>query len=207
LIPEYKLKSVVVNNIIDEKKLLYLSKEFNPFSEDNMVKIVTVARIDNNQKRIDRIIECCSRLKSEKIVNFSWTIIGDGPDLNNLKKEAESKKVDLLITFLGRKSNPYPYIKNADLLVMSSSYEAYSMVLLESVSLETPILCTNYASAHEIVNDGVNGILVENSTNGLYEGLRNILLDTSIIERLNMNIRNSRSTNELAIEQFYSTIK
>jgi glycosyltransferase involved in cell wall biosynthesis len=113
----------------------------------------------------------------------------------------------LLITFLGRKSNPYPYIKNADLLVMSSSYEAYSMVLLESVSLETPILCTNYASAHEIVNDGVNGILVENSTNGLYEGLRNILLDTSIIERLNMNIRNSRSTNELAIEQFYSTIK
>jgi glycosyltransferase involved in cell wall biosynthesis len=92
LIPEYKLKSVVVNNIIDEKKLLYLSKEFNPFSEDNMVKIVTVARIDNNQKRIDRIIECCSRLKSEKIVNFSWTIIGDGPDLNNLKKEAESKK-------------------------------------------------------------------------------------------------------------------
>lgn len=207
IIPEFSQKSVVVNNMIDEQRISRLSNEFNPYKEDRNLKIVTVARIDNNQKRIDRIIESCRRLNEDNITNFSWSIIGDGPDLEFLIKEAHSKGVGNVLNFLGSKSNPYPYIKNADILVMSSHHEAYSMVLLEAVALKTPILCTDYASAHEIVKDGVNGILVDNSTEGVYCGLKRIIEDPAIVSNLKNKMKNLKSNNEIVLDQFYSVIE
>ena len=51
------------------------------------VNLLTVARMDNQQKRIDRIIDCCRRFKQEKIQDIHWTVVGDGPDYEYLKNK------------------------------------------------------------------------------------------------------------------------
>ncbi|MCS7459891.1 glycosyltransferase [Paenibacillus doosanensis] len=201
IVPEYKLKSKVVYNMFNVNEIRLKSMFKNPYEFEGL-KFVTVARINNQQKRIDRIVNTCVRLKNDGISNFKWYIVGDGPDLSWLKEEAGKKGVSEIVDFVGSKSNPYPYIKNADALIQTSEYEAYSMVLLEALTICTPVVSTNYDSACEIVKNGYNGIITENSTNGVYNAVRGIIINDFVLRELRANIEKKGVDNEVAFKQF-----
>ena len=147
-LPEYQDKTVTFHNVFDEDTIDRLSKEFVPFEKSNF-DIVTVAREDNIQKRIDGIVHLCRRLKDEGIANFRWRVIGGGPALEPNRELAKSLEVDELILLEGEKTNPYPYIRMSDLFALYSAYEGFPMVIGETMILNTPILTTNYAAAKE----------------------------------------------------------
>jgi glycosyltransferase involved in cell wall biosynthesis len=205
IIPEYRYKSKVVYNMFDNQKVLSLADEKQPYDK-SVFNIVTVARIDNQQKRIDRIIECCVKLKQEGITNFKWTIVGDGPDLEWLTKEVVVNKVDDVIGFVGRKRNPYPYMRYADLFVLTSLYESYGMVLKEALITGTPVVTTKFDASSEIIDNKINGFIVENSTSGVFYALTTILKDQSILKELRKNISINNVNNNQALNQFFELI-
>ena len=148
IVPQFRHKSHVINNLTDFSKIYDLAGEENPYIS-GIVNIVTVGRLSNEQKRIDKIINCCCNLKSSGCRGFRWHLIGDGPDRKWLQKLSLDKGTSDVLEFHGQKNNAFPYIKYADVLVQTSDYEAYSMVLIEALALKTPVICTNYDRSEE----------------------------------------------------------
>lgn len=151
-LPEYKNKTITIHNVFDEERVQLLAKEFVPFEKSNF-DIVTVAREDNLQKRIDGIIRLCYKLKNEGISDFKWRVVGGGPSLERNRELSKELGVDDIITLEGEKINPYPYIYASDLFALYSAFEGYPMVVGETMALNIPILTTNYAAAKEQIPD------------------------------------------------------
>ena len=86
------------------------------------------------------------------------------------------------VRMTGKKDNPYPYIKNADLLVCASFTEGYNLTVAEALVLGTPVLSTDCEGPREILDNGKYGMLVENSEQGLYDGLLRLYDNPHLLE-------------------------
>lgn len=207
IVPEIKEKSVVVYNMFDINTIKKKANEENIEVEESILNIVTVSRIENNQKRIDRIIDTSEYMVSKGYKKFRWTIIGDGPDFNDVKKNINNKGLDKYIILMGKLNNPYPYILNADILVQTSDFEAYSMVLQESIILKTPIIVTKYPSAKECVKNGKNGYLVGFDPEEIGDKIIQLSNDEKELKKLNSYIDDNPFTNDIALSQLYKLIE
>lgn len=205
IIPEFKYKSKVIYNMFNIQHIKELSKD-NIYYDESKINLVTVARIDNQQKRIDKIINCCNKLVSNGITNFKWNIVGDGPDLEWIKLLACKKGISKYIEFLGEKINPYPYMKNADVFILLSDYEAYGMVLTESIILGTPVITTNFPAASEVVRDNKNGCIIEKDEDNIYRKIQYIIQNPGIINQMNRYIKENEFSNTESIRQLKEVI-
>lgn len=208
IIPEYKYKSELVYNTFNFQEIIDKSTEFNPYkdAEDDLVKFVTVGRITNEQKRMDRILNVCKKLSNKGIYNYIWYIVGDGPDAAKLKKMVKELNLVNKIIFLGKQSNPFPFIKYADYLVMTSEYEGFPMTLNESIIVGTPVITTNHISAKEIVQEGINGFITENNSDSIAEKVGFILENRKLVDELRENIKNTKIDRNIAKNQFLEVI-
>lgn len=202
IIPEYSHKSKVVYNITSFDKIKEKCKNSpNPYTK-GIFNIVTVARLANSQKRIDRAIECCRILKNSGINNFQWHMVGDGPDKEMLQNLAKEKQVDDVFIFEGHKDNPYQYMYHADIFVLPSDYESFGLVLAESLSVNTPVISTNFPCAQEVVSDKKNGLLVEINSESLASELIRVLSNPSILKQMEKYVEEHPLSNETALKQF-----
>ena len=136
--------------------------------------LVLVGRLLDSAKGQIRLIKVISRLHNEGY-DLSLSLVGGGEDEQNIKEEINKNSAENYIFMTGSQSNPYPYIKNSDLLVCSSYFEGYNLTVAESLILGTPVLSTNCAGPNEILDNGKYGIIVENSEDGLYFGIKDLL--------------------------------
>ena len=151
----------VIYNYINSQNVLEKSKEQINFKFKNDVpNLVTVARLVE-QKGIDRFIRVHSKLMQKGIYNNIY-VIGDGPLKEQLEKQIKEQNVENSFYLLGKKQNPYPYIKAADYFCLFSYFEGYGMVLEEAKILNKPILITNTA-AREAVGSYSNATIFENT--------------------------------------------
>ena len=174
LLPEYAPKTKVVYNLFSKKYVSLKAMEQDPYKKRDTYHIVTTARIDNHQKRIDGIIKLCARLRDDGVDKFTWHIVGNGPDLPGNQQLANELRVAEFVRFEGETTNPFPYIKNADLFALYSAYEGYPMVIGEAQALDTYILTTNYAAAKEQIAPE-QGIIAENDEE-FYQELKRLIL-------------------------------
>lgn len=166
-----KNKAIFCNNLIDYKKIVNLSKEkVNDFEKTDIITFINIGRHLENQKKLSRIINACKILNKEGY-KYRVVFIGDGPDSNQYKEQA--KNIENII-FLGAKKNPYPYLAASDCLVMSSDYEGYPVVFLESMILNKPIITTDVSDSKKDIENKY-GIISEKSTNGIYNAMKNFL--------------------------------
>ena len=159
-----KAKDVLVcNNLIDYEKILNESnKTINYNKKKDTFTFINISRHEENQKRLSRIIEASKILRNEEI-NFKVLMIGNGPDNNKYKKMVRENRLEDYIEFLGELKNPYPYLKIGDALIMTSEYEGYPVVFVESMVLGIPIITTNISDSKEEI-DNKYGIVVNKST-------------------------------------------
>lgn len=169
-----EIKKEVVYNYINAENIIKKSKEpIKEKFEKNELNFVTVARLVE-QKGIDRLVNVHSKLIKEGLKHKIW-VVGDGPEYNKINGMIKNNNVEETFILLGKKENPYPYIKNADYFCLLSYFEGYGMVLEEAKLLEKNILITDTA-AREAVEGYEYAETIENSENGIYNKLRNIIL-------------------------------
>lgn len=171
--PQYADKLAVYHNRFPVEEIQKMAAEAIPY-HTGCFHVVTVARIDNLQKRIDGIVKLCARLREDSVNGFSWHIVGGGPDLFGNQQLARELGVSDLVCFEGEKVNPFPYIKHADLFALYSAYEGFPMVIGEAQALDTFILTTNYAAAKEQITPE-QGIIAEDDEE-FYQELKRLIL-------------------------------
>ncbi|MGE7020281.1 glycosyltransferase [Solibacillus cecembensis] len=207
--PNLSHKVVVFENILSSdyvKKRATDAIDYNSNLEDyNGIKLVTVCRLTIHTKGIDRSIAAAKKLKEEGY-NFRWFIIGDGEDYTLLEDMIKKKNLKDTLFLLGEKKNPYPLIQKCDLYVMASRREGKPMAVTEAQILGLPIIVTNYASAIEQVRNDVDGIIVTNNDEGIYEGIKKVLDCPQLIDKYKKNLTKRKLGNEAEIEKFYSII-
>lgn len=170
-------------------------EEAKEFINDGVFSLVTVGRIVH-QKRFDRLVKVAERLKSEGF-RFRWYAIGGGEELELFRLQVIEKKLEECIFFIGPKSNPYAYIAKADIMVITSEFEAHPMVANEALILGTPVITTGYESAYEVVNNMVNGLVCNNSSQGIYDACKTILQNKTLYNK----IKNGATTFEYSNDE------
>ena len=200
--PHLKDKVFTVYNLFDAEDLIKKSEQYIPLEMDkNCFNLVTSARIDFWQKRLDLIPEICNKLVKKGIDNFKWYLVGDGPDREKLEKIIYDTKTENYIVLLGAKDNPYPYVKNADLFALLSDWESYGMVVHESMILGTPILASKYPALFEIMEDKVHGMITEKDTDSIVDGLIKLYSDNSLYSNLKNNCMNYSYSSDTVYNQ------
>lgn len=172
-LPQYMDRLAVYHNRFPVEEIQQMAAGASPYPV-GIFHIVTAARIDNLQKRIDGIVKLCARLRNEGVDGFCWHVVGDGPDLPGNQQLANELGVAELVRFEGEQINPFPYIKHADLFALYSAYEGFPMVIGEAQALGTYILTTNYAAAKEQISPE-QGIIAEND-DAFYQALKRMIL-------------------------------
>lgn len=175
----------VINNYLNKENVIKLSTEFNvDLFNKNTINFVTVARLVE-AKAIDRLINV-----HNKLINAGYShkffIVGDGPLRKDLQNKINLLNLSESFILLGQKENPYPYILNADYFCLFSYYEGLPMVLLEAKALNKFILITDNSSK-EALENYENKIIFENTENGIYNGLKEIIESNKNIKITNNN--------------------
>lgn len=206
--PELAHKSVIVENILATEYVQARSKEYVDLQIDRAkINIVTVCRINFKSKGLDRAVAAMAKLKSEySLDKLCWYIIGDGSDMELLKNLISEAGLENNITPLGMKKNPYPYLVNMSMFFLPSLWEGKPMAVTEAFMAGLPALVTEYSSAREQVRDNVDGIIVENSIGGIYNGLKKIIEEPEIINELRKNVIKTDYSNVEEIAKVESLI-
>lgn len=165
-------KDIIYNYLNKDLVIEKSNKETEIKFNKNNINFVTVARLVP-QKAIDRLINVHSKLIKNGFKHEIY-VIGDGPEKENLEQKIKENQVQDTFHLLGKKENPYPYIKNADYFCLLSEFEGYGMVLEEAKILGKRIIITDTA-AREAVEKYNYATIVENNENKIYEGLKNII--------------------------------
>ena len=195
LCPEYKEKTYMVHNIVDYEEIIQKSREtINDASYINVSvpKLLTVGRF-TNQKGFDIAIRTASVLKSKNI-DFKWFFIGCGEQESEYLRLISELNVHNNVIVLGRKDNPYPYIKDCDIYVQPSRHEAYAMVILEAKVLNKPIVCSRFAGADEQIKNGVTGLIVSvNNVEELTDAIVDLLTNAQKRKQFEMSLSLEKS--------------
>ena len=165
------INKMVIPNYISSKRVLEKAEaNFENIFKEDEINFLTVARL-TKQKAIDRLIKVHSKLIDDGY-NHKFYCIGDGPEKDNLKDLINKYNVQDSFILLGKKDNPYPYIKNCDIFTLLSNYEGFPMTILESKILNKPILITNTAAREAVVGYD-KSYITDNTEQGVYEGIKN----------------------------------
>src|SRR5690606_2684904 len=89
--------------------------------------------------------------------------------------------------FLGEKLNPYPYMKDCDIYVQPSLHEGYCITVAEAQVFNKPIVVTDFASAKDLIENNVTGLITEISSDGLYTAIKSLLINPALMRSLSYN--------------------
>lgn len=187
----FSFKTIVIEDYIDRKRILYLAKEESIVKEYDGLKIVTVGRL-HESKGYDLAIEAAKYLK-EKNIDFKWFFIGEGDKRSDLEKMISINNLVNNIVLVGADYNPYKYIKDSDIYVQPSVFEGYSISVREAMILNKPIICTNFPSITGTLIDGENALIVRMNGYDIFEKIIYLINNKTYCEKLvnNLEIENN----------------
>lgn len=203
--PTLKDKTYSIYNVLDDNMMKTQSKMALPNDisfDPEYFNIVSIGRLDP-VKRMSLIPTIANHLvnKGDKI---RWLVIGPkgGTDKEYAELTDGIRKFNLgeHVLYLGMQSNPYPFIKNADLLVNTSISEACPYVINEAKILGTPIVCTDFGSAKEFIDSGSTGLI--SPIDDMAETIHQYINNAEIRNHIKDNLNGFKYDNESIIEQF-----
>lgn len=202
--PSLESKIVLIENIMTESLVRLQSNELDISSEipqDNSVKLLSIGRYCE-AKNFDNVPDICSKIRAYGL-NVKWYIIGYGGDEELIKRRIKEAKMQDYVIMLGKKENPYPYIKACDLYVQPSRYEGKCVTVREAQILGKPVVITNYATSASQLEDGVDGVIVPMDNDGCAKGISELLKDPEKMERLAETCRQRDYSNAKEVEKIY----
>lgn len=184
--PSLVPKLTVLPNMVAIDDIRRKAEVFLPYTKRALLHIVTLCRL-SPEKHIENAVFAARKLKEAEIA-FQWHMVGGGSIENELRETAENAGVADCFLFEGNQPNPYPYLKNADLFVHPSYVESQGLVVLEAMALGVPCVVTKSLGPCEFIEDGVNGILTEQSPESLADKVLEMLTNRELYEHIKANI-------------------
>lgn len=184
--PFLKEKLDVFYNIIDYKSIREKSLLKEPLPYENKFNIITVGRLEW-QKGYDIAVEIASKLKKAGR-DFCWYVIGDGHKRKEIEKLIFAYDIDDCFKLLGQKKNPFPFIKGADMFVLSSRHEGYCTVILETKILGKVILATDIPSNKEQIKPFENGLLCPLDAEAFANMIMKVMDDSELRKKIEGNL-------------------
>ncbi|MEZ6183547.1 MAG: glycosyltransferase family 4 protein [Planctomycetota bacterium] len=156
---------------------------FAPRPDPDRPRVLFLGRL-GAQKRLDLLLAAASELRG-RVPGLSVALAGDGPLLESLKVEVQRRGLGDVVEFLGRQPDVVPLLAEAALVVLPSDAEGTSNALLEAMASAVPVVATRVGGTRELVEDGVQGLLVPpGDVRALTAALERLLLDRPLRERL-----------------------
>ena len=138
-------------------------------------------------------------------INLRWYIIGYGDD-SLIKKNISATGMEEHVIILGKKENPYPYIKACDIYVQPSRYEGKSVTVREAQMLGKPVAVTAYPTASSQIRHGIDGVIVPLDNEGCVRGLADFIADKPLRDRIAANLKTFDFGNESEINKIYALL-
>lgn len=204
--PKLNSKVIVLENIISSAFVHEQSNENvnAEMSEDGSMKICSVGRF-SNQKGFDLAVMACKSLV-ELGYNITWYVVGYGTEEEHIKQLIKDNNLEERFILLGKKVNPYPYIKKCDIYCQPSRYEGKAVTVREAQILAKPVIITNFPTANSQLEDGVDGHICEMSIQGIADGIEKLLNNTEFQRHFSDNCKKRDYSNSSEVEKFYNLI-
>lgn len=203
--PEYASKAQVLYNYMDVDEIVEKSKESIDDDRFNAeYKIVTVGRYAT-QKGYDYAIKASGILK-ERNRKFCWYGIGAGGELDEYQKLIDELGVGDCFKFIGKKSNPYPYISNCDLYAQPSRNEGFGLAVFEAKVLGKPVLISDTPCLKEQIRDGENGYVAALDEKAIADCICRIMDNPKDVQRIINNVKSEDMHLDKEIDKLYEYI-
>ena len=161
-------------------------------------------------KNYDNVPDICKRaleIIKDKNIDIRWYIIGFGGYEELIRQKIAEAGMQEHVIILGKKSNPYPYIKACDIYVQPSRYEGKSVTVREAQMLYKPVVVTNYPTASSQIQNGDDGVIVPLDNKGCAKGLAEFILDKQKQEHIIKYLKAHDYGNVGEVEKIYDLIK
>lgn len=179
--PALKQKVVSFYNFLNYRKIVNLSEEEFDYNEkENTLICFSACRLEEI-KGIPRAIHAISSTMHSN--DIKWYIAGDGNKRKEIELAIEEENLEDKIILLGNQTNPYKFMKKADLVLLVSYHEAAPMVYMEAEFLGIPVFSTELASSREMLNEA-NSFICENSEEGIKSGFEKVVLNAEVIRKM-----------------------
>lgn len=203
--PTLEDKIIRIDNIVTKEMLEKQSNENIDEMEDDCIKLLSIGRF-TYQKNFDNVSTICSEILKNGI-NVKWYLIGFGGDEQLIKDKIKEYNMQEHVIILGKRSNPYPYIKACDIYVQPSRYEGKAVTVREAQILYKPVIITRFPTSSSQLIDGVDGVVVpmdnKECAKGIVEFINNKELQSNIIN----NLKNKDYSNSSEVEKIYKIME
>jgi glycosyltransferase involved in cell wall biosynthesis len=159
--PILKDKIILFENILPMKYIKNIANAeiiIEEITDEQSVRLLSIGRFCN-AKNFDNVPDICKRILNEGI-KVKWYLIGYGLDEELIRDKIKKLGMEKNVYILGKKENPYPYIKHCDIYIQPSRYEGKCVSVIEAQIFNKPVIITNYATSESQLENGVDGIIV-----------------------------------------------
>ena len=201
--PTLRDKMVTIPNILSPEWVRSRAEAFSVEAEmprePGVTRLLSVGRF-TEAKNFDNVPDICRRIR-EKGLNVRWYLIGYGGDEALIRQRIAEAGMSDYVRILGKKDNPYPYIKACDIYVQPSRYEGSPVTIREALALGKPVIATAFPTVQSAIRDRVDGFIVPMVNKGCAEGIADILQNNGASLRPDgMRIEQENSS---AVERLY----
>ena len=202
---ELEDKIVRIENILPIELIRKQADETATGMDFDGIKLLSIGRFCT-AKNFDNVPDICARLVRSGL-NVRWYLIGFGSDEALIRQKIEASGMSERVIVLGKKDNPYPYIKACDLYIQPSRYEGKCVTVREAQALGKPVVITNYATASSQLEDGVDGLIVPMDNKECAAGITNLLNSSSRMTELSRACQKRYYSNAQEVQKLYQLME
>jgi len=200
---ELEKKVFVMENILLSESIRKQAEgDVSEEIDKSKITICSVGRF-SYPKNFDNVPNICKRIV-ESGYDIRWYLIGSGGEERKIRERIKEEHMEEYVFILGKKINPYPYMKACDFYIQPSRYEGKSVSVREAQILQKPVVITNYTTAKSQVEDGVDGAIVPIDNEECAKGIVNVIKDQALQRNLIENCKKRDFGNEKEIEKLYN---
>lgn len=205
LFPSLERKIIDIENILSPEFVRQQAELFDVSDEmpSNGLKLLSVGRY-TQAKNYENVPDIARRIVNAGYSDLRWYIIGFGGLESLIRQKIAEAGMENHVILLGKKDNPYPYIKACDIYVQPSRYEGKSVTVREAQILCKPVIVTNYTTAGSQIRDGIDGVIVPLDNEACANGIINVVENKELLNSISAWLSTHDYGNESEVEKIYN---
>ena len=205
--PSLKNRIIEIGNILSTEFIQYQSEQFNVGDclNDKGLSLLSIGRY-THAKNYDNVPDIARRMVYAGFRDFCWYIIGFGSEEQMIRDKIVEAGMEDYVVLLGKKENPYPYIKACDIYVQPSRYEGKSVTVREAQILCKPVIVTNYPTAKSQIQNGIDGLIVPMDNEACAHGILQAINNPKLLKAISSYLKTHDYGNESEVNKIYKLI-